>query len=288
VLKKSTIQTYYKLTKPGIVYGNAVTALAGFLLASKGHIHFFLLIETLLGISFVIASACVLNNYIDKDIDKKMARTKNRALVTGAVSGRNALIYMVFLGMIGALFMLQTNILTIVLGTIAFVDYIFFYAIAKRTSVYSTIVGSISGAMPPVAGYTAVTNHFDMGAFLLFLILVCWQMPHFYAIAIFRLKDYTSAHIPILPAIQGLPKTKIHMVLYCIAFIVSTLLLPMFHYTKYTYAITMLLLGSYWLFLCIKGFYAIDDIKWAKNVFRFSLILILVFSLLLSFNVILP
>lgn len=283
-----TIQVYYKLTKPGIIYGNAYTAVAGFLLASKGSVNFPLLIETLLGISFVIASACVLNNLIDRDVDAKMSRTKNRALVTGTVSTKNAIIFLITLGIIGAGFMLFTNLTTIILGLIAYVDYIIFYPIFKRKSVLGTIVGSISGAMPPVAGYTAVTNRFDTGALLLFLILVFWQMPHFYAIAIFRLKDYATAKIPVLPVKVGIQKTKIHIILYIIGFIITSSLLTVFTLTGYVYLIIMTLLGLYWLFLAIKGFQTKDDVTWAKGVFRFSLILILVFSILLCVNVVLP
>ena len=96
-----TIKIYYRLTKPGIVYGNAIVAVAGFLFASRGNIDIWLLLAMLFGISFVIASACVLNNYIDRDVDSKMSRTKRRAVPAGKVSGRNAIAYAIILGVIG-------------------------------------------------------------------------------------------------------------------------------------------------------------------------------------------
>jgi len=220
------IKDYYSLTKPGIIFGNAIPAVAGFFLASKGHPNAGLFIAMLVGISFVIASACVFNNYIDRDIDKFMARTKKRALPTGIISGRNALLYAIVLGVIGfSLLLFYTNLLTTFVGFVGFFVYIVLYGISKRRSVYGTIVGSIAGAVPPVVGYVAVTNNFDMGALLLFLILVIWQMPHFYAIAIFREDDYAAASIPVLPIKQGIKATKIHMVLYIAAFLIATVML---------------------------------------------------------------
>src|SRR6266581_790040 len=101
MVSKKSVKTYYRLTKPGIIYGNVLTATAGFLLASKGHVDFWRLVATIAGISLVIASACVFNNYIDRGIDKKMARTKKRALVRGIISPQTALIYAVALGLMG-------------------------------------------------------------------------------------------------------------------------------------------------------------------------------------------
>ncbi len=111
----STIKTYYRLAKPGIVYGNLITAAAGFFLASKGFINFQLLIAILVGIALIIGSSCVFNNYIDREIDEKMPRTKNRALVKGTVSPRNALIYATVLGILGFLVLaIYTNLTTVV------------------------------------------------------------------------------------------------------------------------------------------------------------------------------
>ncbi|MDE2589744.1 MAG: heme o synthase, partial [Patescibacteria group bacterium] len=195
------IKTYYLLTKPGIIYGNTITTVAGFLLASQGKIYFGLFMATLFGVSFVIASACVINNYLDRKIDKKMARTQKRALVTHAISPSHALVFATILGILGFLdLVVFTNGITFMIGLIGYIDYIVLYGLSKRKSIYGTLVGSISGATPIAAGYTAVTNRFDIAALLLFLIMVFWQMPHFYAIAIYRLKDYVAAGIPVLPA----------------------------------------------------------------------------------------
>ncbi len=274
---------YYFLAKPGIIYGNAIPAAAGFLLASKGHLNIGLFVATLFGLSFVIASACVLNNYIDRSIDENMVRTKNRALVKKIIPVGNAIIFATFLGIIGFLLLiLLSNLLTAFIAFIGFFFYVVMYSIWKRRSVHGTIVGSVAGAVPPVIGYTAVTNHIDAAAILLFLILVLWQMPHFYAIALYRLHDYVAANIPILPVKKGIHFTKITMIFYIIAFIVATCLLTVLHFTGYIYLVVALLLGLVWLGLSIKGLTVIDTAKWAKKMFFFSLIILLVLSLMIA------
>lgn len=282
------IGAYYRLTKPGIIYGNLLTVTAGFLLASYGHINLWLLLATLVATSLVIASACVFNNYIDRDIDKLMARTKERALVTQVIKGQNALIYATVLGLIG-LFVLATytNLLTVLVGLIGFIDYVVLYGITKRRSIYGTIVGSIAGATPVVAGYTAVTNSLDSAALILFLILVFWQMPHFYAIAMYRFSDYKAAKIPVLPVKKGKQNTKLQMTIYIIAFVIATISLSVFGYTGYTYLVVMLLLGLGWLWLDLQGFKSSDDKRWARRMFLFSLVVILSLSIMLSLDAVL-
>lgn len=282
-------KAYYKLTKPGIIYGNTLTAAAGLLLASKGHIDITLFTATLLGVALVIACGCVLNNYIDRGIDAKMARTKKRALVSGEISGASALTFAGALGILGSLtILLWVNNLVLLLGGIALFSYVVLYGIAKRRTVHSTLVGTIPGALPLVAGYCAVTGHFDTGAALLFLIMVCWQMPHFYAIAIFRRSDYAAANLPVLPVKKSIRLTKIQMMLYITAFIGANALLTIFDYTGYIYLTVMALIGLAWLRLSIKGFKATDDTKWARKLFGFSLIVLLVFCIMLSVDVLLP
>ncbi len=283
------IKTYYQLTKPGIIYGNAITAAAGFFLAAKAHINFGLFLVMLIGLSLVIASGCVFNNCIDRDIDAKMARTKNRAMVKKLVPVQNAIVFATLLGLIGFfLLALYTNFLTVILGFIGFFFYVIMYGIGKRRSVHGTVIGSISGALPPVVGYCAVSNNFDIGALLLFLILVFWQMPHFYAIAIYRLHDYASAGIPVLPVKKGIFITKIQIVLYAIAFIAACVLLTVFKVTGYTYLVLITLLGLGWLAFGINGFRTKDTTRWAKKMFLFSLVIILSLSILLSLNIALP
>lgn len=277
------IRTYYLLTKPGIIMGNAITTVSGFALASQGHFNIWLFIVTLIGLPAVIASACVFNNYIDRHADAKMARTKNRALVKGLISGKNAIVFAIVLGLFGiTVLALYTNLLAASIAALGFFVYVVFYSISKYHSIYGTLVGSISGAVPPVVGYCAVSNRFDAGAFLLFMILVLWQMPHFYSIAMYRFKDYAAASIPVLPVIKGIPVTKIHMVLYIIAFIIATVLLTVLGYTGYAFLIIAIFLGSVWLWLCIKGFKAEDDVRWGRKMFVYSLVLITALCFMIS------
>lgn len=286
--KQSTFKKYYYLTKPGIIRGNAITAAAGFLLASKNEFHLGTFIAMLVGISLVIASACVLNNYIDRKIDAKMERTKKRALVSGTISVQNAIIFASILGFGGLVSLSFTNLLAICLALIGVIFYVVFYGIAKRKTVHGTLVGSVSGAIPISVGYCAASGTFDIGAILLFLVLVFWQMPHFYAIAIYRKKDYQAAGIPALPIEKGNHSTKVQIVLYIIAFIIASYTLMVFGYTGYTYLLVMALLGVWWLRMAVQGFSTKDDEKWAKKVFGFSLIVLLAFSVMIAVEVLLP
>jgi protoheme IX farnesyltransferase len=263
------------LTKPGIILGNVITTAAGFALASRGDINYWLFLMTLIGLCFVIASSCVFNNVIDRHVDAKMARTKNRGLVTGAVSCKSAIIFGVVLGLFGAWVLYSyTNLLALSMALAGFFIYVVPYSFGKYRTSYGTLIGSVAGAAPPLVGYCAVTNSFDLGAFLLFLIVVLWQMPHFYAIAIYRFNDYNRAGVPVLPVKQGMRVTKRHMVGYTIAFIIAALSLTLLGFTGYVYFATAAVLGLIWLWMCLKGFKCKNDTVWARKVFIFSLVVI--------------
>jgi protoheme IX farnesyltransferase len=282
-----SVRAYYRLTKPGIIYGNLFTAASGFLLASRFHIHYALLFATLLGVGLVIASACVFNNIIDRGIDALMERTKKRALVTGEINEHLASFYAIVLGAIGFMVLaLHTNLLTTYLGIAAFLDYVILYGLAKRRLMAGTIIGSIAGALPPVAGYTAVTNRLDGGAILLFLILVSWQMPHFYAIAMYRIDDYKKAGLPVLPVKLGMDHAKQQILAYIVAFTLACAGLTVFGYTGYSFLVVALGLGITWF---IKGLRPQkNDKTWGKKMFLFSLIVITILSVAIPLGAILP
>jgi heme o synthase len=283
------IKTYYQLAKPGIVYGNTFTALAAFLFASGWHIYLPLFLAAIVGVALVIASACVFNNYLDRSIDRKMARTQNRALAAGTISTSSALVYASALGVIGfGLLGFFVNALTAFVALAGFIFYVWIYGAAKRTTSWSTVVGSVSGAMPITVGYTAVVGRLDLGALLLFLILVLWQMPHFYAIAIYRLDEYKAALLPVLPAQKGILRTKISIVCYTLVFTVAASLLTFYGYTGYVYLMAILVIGFVWFWIAVKGFSTSDDVRWARGVFRFSLVALVVFSVALACSPLLP
>jgi protoheme IX farnesyltransferase len=225
----------------------------------------------------------VFNNYIDREIDAKMERTKKRALVVGAIQPASALVYGSILGLLGLLVLtVYTNLVTVLIGVLAFVSYVVVYGYAKRASVHGTLVGSVPGALSLVAGYTAVTDRIDITALLLFLIMVLWQMPHFYAIAIYRIKDYRAAGLPVLSIKKGIVATKKHILAYILAFTVACTLLHFYSHAGYVYLAVMLIASLYWFWYALNGFKISDVNYWAKGVFGISLLTLLIFSLLLS------
>lgn len=279
------VKLYLTLTKPGIIIGNLITALGGFALASRGSMDGQLLLITLSGLAFVIASACVFNNYFDRSIDQKMSRTQNRPLAQGLISPFHALIYAFFLGAIGFLTLaLFTNPYTTFAATAGFVGYIVLYGFSKYHTSYGTLIGSLAGATPPLIGYTAVNPSLDSGALLLFLILALWQMPHFFAITLYRLDDYAAAALPVLPLRKGIRATKIQMLFYTLAFTFITPLLTPLGYTGTAYFIVSSLLGILWLALSFSGFKAQNEKRWARKMFLFSLITVTLLCLMMSID----
>ena len=278
-----------ELIKPERTLANVITGLAGFLLASKWHMHATLLVATLGGMSLIVASACALNNYIDRNLDARMPRTKKRVLASKQLAPSLVLGYAVMLGIAGFVVLgLFVNALVTVLGAIAYVDYIVLYGYSKRRSAHSTLIGTISGAMPIAAGYCAVTDRIDAAAIILFMSMVCWQMPHFYAIAIFRMKDYRAGNIPVLPLVKGVHRTKVQMLIYTALFILAALSLSIFGHTGYIYAVVIALLGADWLWRGMHGFHTENDTIWARKMFFFSLKALLVFCLMVAVGGLLP
>lgn len=282
-------KAYLWLTKPGIIVGNIITAMGGFLLASRADVDWWLLAATLAGTTLVIASGCVFNNYIDRHIDALMARTQNRALARGRISALHALAYATLLGILGFLLLaVFTNALTVVVGLVGLFCYVVVYGFWKRRSTLGTVVGSISGATPVLAGYVAVRGDIDTGALLVFLILVLWQMPHFYAIAMYRFNDYAAAGLPVLPVKRGTGRTKLYILLYIAAFIAAASLLTTYSYTGVTYLLVVSTFGFMWLWEAVKGAKAKDNVLWAHDMYRFSLRVIMVFSIMISVDALLP
>jgi protoheme IX farnesyltransferase len=277
---------YYLLTKPGIILGNLITVAAGFLLASKGSIHVWLFFATLIGLALIMASACVFNNYINRQDDRKMERTKNRALVTGLISDRNAIAFAICLGIIGSVILfLYTNFLTVMVASVGFFVYVVLYSFWKCHTIYGTAIGSIAGATPPVVGYCAVSNQFDLGAFILFMIMILWQMPHFFAIAMCHFDDYVAAGVPVLPVKKGILRTKVHMMVYILGFVLAASMLTFFNYTGYVYLIMTTSIGLAWLALCLQGFRSHNDQLWGQQMFRISLVMILATCFVIPFDV---
>lgn len=286
---KQKVRLYYRLTKPGIIYGNAFTAIAGYILGARYGFSFTDFAGTIIAICLIIACGCVTNNILDRRIDSKMARTQKRGLVTGEISVKSAGIYAAIMGGAGfALLAVSSNPLTVLLGMIAIVIYVVLYGAAKRYSGYGPAVGSIAGALPPVAGYTAASGRFDLGAVALLLLLIVWQMPHFYAIAIYRRSEYQAAGIPLLSVTKGALTTQRRIMVYLVLFIVTVPLLFWFGYTGVTYLILALGLAIGWFIVSLKEYKDADVSRWARRMFRYSLLVVMAMPVLIAVGRFLP
>lgn len=285
----STLRTYYKLTKPGIIRGNVIVAIGAFLLGSGSSIEWTELGWMILGLSLVIASACVYNNVIDRDIDAKMQRTEKRALVVGDVKVRTALVYATVLLVFG-LFTLAfgNNLISALVALFGHFAYVVLYGIGKRQTVHGTLIGSVSGSIPPVVGYVAASGTIDIVAVMLFIVLTAWQMPHFYAIATYRKDDYKKAGLPILSVVKGIKRTQYEIIFYILLFIFT--IVAMFYVAPvgYSFLAVMVPLGLWWIAVALKGFDSPNTIKWAKSVFGISLIVLLGFSASIGVAAFLP
>jgi protoheme IX farnesyltransferase len=276
--------------KPGITISNTMTAVAGyFLAASSVGFEWMALIGVTLGVALVIASACVVNNIIDRDLDTKMKRTKGREIAAGNISLVAASVYAVILGVGGFLSLaVWTNWLTFGLGALAFVWYVVVYGIAKRTTPLSTIIGGVCGALPPVAGYTALTGEINATAWTLFILLMVWQLPHFYAISIFRRDDYNKAGLPVWSVRYGSASVKKQILFWIFAFAVTVPVLTILGATSFTYLVVMTAVSAYWLYQAADSYNKLDEEKWARKVFGISLIVLLTFSASIALGGYLP
>lgn len=268
-----TWRDFVQLAKPGIIFSNSITAFGGFWVASGWHVNWLQMLYTMIGTALVMASGCVLNNYLDRDLDTKMARTQNRATATGKLSAQVVLWYGIILGIIGVSGLwLLVNPISALLGMLGLFLYVWVYtAWFKRTSVWSTFVGSFSGAVPPVIGYCAVRQDIDAGALILFGIMFLWQPPHFWALGIRRVEEYRAAGFPLLPVVKGSFVTKMAMIRYVVLIVPVSLLLYVYGYVNVIYFYAAAAMGLYWAFLCIKGFKAEDEVLWAKKMFIYSI-----------------
>jgi heme o synthase len=280
------IKKFFSVTKPGVVFGNLITAAGGYFLAARGRIDISLLLPTLAGITLVVASGCVFNNCIDRNLDQKMIRTRGRVLAKGLMPVKAAVIYASFLGVAGAtLLWAATNLLAVAIVLAGFAIYVGAYSlILKRNCVYASLVGSLAGAAPPLAGYCAVSSRFDTGAAILLSIFSLWQMPHCYAIAIFRCDDYAAASLPVLPVQQGLPAVKTHIAGYILAFLAAALMLTFRGYTGYGFLAVAAVMGSVWLVMALSGYRTSDNRLWGKRLFVFSILIIFALSVMMSID----
>ncbi|WP_448587497.1 heme o synthase [Thermocrinis sp.] len=248
-----TLKDYILLTKPGIVLLVLITTFTGMYLAQKGFPPTDLLFWTLLGTGLASAGSAVLNQYFDRDIDALMERTKSRPLPIGNVSPSSAFWFGVVLLSVSFLIMFFfTNPIATFFTALASFSYISVYTLTlKRKSPLATEIGGISGALPPVIGYTAITGVLSFEPLVLFLIMFIWQPPHFWVLAIKYAQDYKKAGIPTMPVVKGIEHTKLKTLLYTSALLPLSLLPYFYGMAGEIYFICASVLSSIYLLLTL-------------------------------------
>lgn len=251
---RQVLSDYVSLTKPGIVSLVLFTTLAGLWLASGGLLPGEVAFWTLLGTGLAAASAASLNNYLDRELDRLMARTRTRPLPAGRLRPIEALLGGVSLSLAAVLTLaLQVNALSAALASIALLAYVPLYTTLKRTTPWAILVGGVTGALPPMIGWAAITDRLDPGAWVLFGILFLWQIPHFWALALYKREEYAQAGLPLLPLVAGEERTWRHIVLYTAGLLPVSLLLYPLEIAGLPYVVVALLLGLGFLFLALRG-----------------------------------
>jgi heme o synthase len=272
------------LLKAGVLAANVLPVFSGFWLA----LHFTgqsfadywgLFLLTIIGSTMVMAGALILNNWYDVDIDTVMERTKNRPTVTGNIPLKVVLLMGVTSTIIGFILLLLTTVEATIYGFIGWFTYVFLYTMwSKRRYTFNTIIGSVSGAVTPLIGWTAIESSLHIVPIVLFLILFIFQMPHTFAIAMKKCKEYSAAGVAMLPVVRGFAVTKVQIVVY----VACLLPLPFFLAplgTAFIVLATIFNIG--WLAVSIGGFFTKNDLKWAHVVFLYSVNYITILFLLM-------
>ena len=281
----SLVKSYLGLCKLKVVALIVFTAMVGMFLATSppGMVPWDVLLFGNLGIGMAASAAAAINHVLDAGEDAKMARTNNRPLPQGEISGRQAMTFAILLGALSmAVLVVLVNPLTAVLTFISLVGYAVVYTMyLKHATPQNIVIGGAAGAAPPVLGWAAVTNTIDPHALLLFLIIFIWTPPHFWALAIHRREEYAKVDIPMLPVTHGVPFTRLQILLYTIMLLVVSVLPFAMHMSGPFYLVGALLLGGgflYYAMLLMKG----DDESIAMKTFGYSIwYLMAIFAILL-------
>lgn len=274
---------YLTLCKPKIVGLIVFTAIVGMFLSVPGMVPLKPLLLGSLGIWLAAASAAVINHVVDQKIDSEMMRTKSRPLPQGSISSQSAILFAFILGALSMIILtFFVNILTAVLTLLSLIGYGFVYSMyLKRATPQNIVIGGVAGAAPPVLGWTAVTGNLDPNALLLFLIIFAWTPPHFWALAIYRKKDYANAEIPMLPVTHGVEFTRRYILLYTVVLFIVSLLPFITYMSGPTYLFGAFVLGAGFLYFAIRMQIDHSD-RLAMQTFSYSIVYLMVlFSFLL-------
>jgi len=271
---------FLALTKPKIVLLLTLTALVGMMLTIEFYTNILSSLASLLGFAFLAASSAALNQIFDRESDKNMERTKKRPLASGDISLTQALTFTAILLFIGSSLLLYfSNLLTLFITTFGFIFYSLVYTIyLKWTTPQNIVIGGLSGALPPLIGWTAVTNEISLLPLILVLIIFLWTPPHFWPLAIDRLDEYKKEGVPMMPIAKGVSRTKKEMIVYSVLLLGASLAPFFYGLTGYFYLISTTALNLYFIYLCIA--YLNDkENELSMKIFNFSVQYMLLFFL---------
>ncbi len=282
-LAEIRFRQFLALTKPRVVQLIVYCAVIGMFLAVPGLPPPSTVFFATLGIALVAGAAAAVNCLVEQKIDAVMQRTRGRPLPRGQVTSRSTLVFAGLVGGLGMLLLyLFVNPLTMWLTLATFLGYAVVYTIVlKPATPQNIVIGGASGAMPPVLGWAAVTNHVAPEALLLFLIIFAWTPPHFWALALYRTQDYAKAGLPMLPVTHGSSYTRLQIVLYTFVLVAVTMLPYAIRMSGVPYLIAALALGGAFLAYAIRLYRNYSD-SLARATFRYSIVyLTALFSALL-------
>ena len=274
---------FLALTKPRVVSLIVFTAVIGMFLAAPGLPPLNAVVFGTLGIALVAGAAAAINCLIEQNIDSLMMRTRRRPLPRGEISSLQTLLFAAVVGIAGLGILYATvNALTMWLTLATFVGYAIVYTVLlKPATPQNIVIGGASGAMPPVLGWAAVTNNVAPEALLLFLIIFVWTPPHFWSLALYRVRDYANAGVPMLPVTHGSEYTRLMIVLYTAALFAVTLLPYAVRMSGGLYLAAAVVLGAMFLSHALRLYRHYSDAL-ARRTFRFSIVyLAALFSALL-------
>ncbi len=280
---------YLKLTKPSIIYLLVLTSATAMFLADGFSGNLMKVVFGLLGIGLIASSSAVINQILDVDVDSKMARTKNRPLVKGEISPINAKIFATALLIAGAIMLLFfVNVLTLLLTLFTWAFYSFLYTkILKFAGTQNIVIGGIAGAMPPLLGWTAITNSIDALPLLMVLIIFIWTPPHFWALSINRKEDYVAAKIPMMPVVKGTEYTKIQIALYSVLLAVSSLFPFATGYLGGFYFFSAVVLNAIFIGFSIALIFDNNN-KLALPLFLYSIVFLTVLFICMALDKLIP
>lgn len=247
----------------------------------------FLVLSASIGISMAAASAAVFNHVVDEQIDAQMSRTNRRPLPQGKVSRNQALVWGIFLGLVGlGILQLFVNTITMVLTFVSLIGYAIIYTLyLKRATPQNIVIGGAAGAAPPVLGWTAVSGTQGIEyACLLFLIVFIWTPPHFWTLAIHRVEEYKKVNVPMLPVTHGLDYTRTQILLYTVLLLLVSLLPYLAGMSGLIYLTVTTALGIRFLMYAIKIYNNPDDKRIAWRTFMYSINYLMLLFIALLFD----